>query len=196
MKYLIGIAFCLASLSLSAQYDIEDVEKDSVQKEKKVNPFNIKQRTYVGGELSVRFGSVTYLYLAPMVGYDILKDKGLSAGVSGMYQLYRIRYSTGGVASTHSYGGGIFVRYRPFRSLLFQVEGDLYNTEDFYGTTYNRVNIPAFMGGVGYAGGLGDRAYYQFLLMYDFIDDINMPLVPIAAQLPLYLRFGFVFYLG
>ena len=183
----------MSSLGALAQYDIEEVEKDSVQKEAKVNPFTLKEKIYVGGEMSIRFGSLTYLYLAPFAGYDFYK--GMSAGVSSMYQLYRVKYTNGAVISSHAYGGGLFMRYRPenFNFLLLQTELNLYNTPDIY--TAERVNVPSFMAGGGYAGAMGDRAYYQIMLMYDFIDDDNMPLVPLFS-VPIYLRYGFVFYLG
>lgn len=177
------------------QYDIEDVEKDTTDNPPKVSPFELKQNIYVGGEVSARFGTVTYLYLAPFAGYDIYQ--GLSAGVSSMYQLFRAKYTNGAIVSSHSYGGGLFLRYRPkpLEFLLFQTELNLYNTEDFGSTiSSDRVNVPAFMSGVGYAGSMGDRAYYQLMLMYDFIDDYNMPLVPVFS-IPIYLRYGFVFYL-
>ncbi len=193
MKSIITILSLLIALGSFSQYDIEEVEKDSVQKETKVNPFTIKEKIYVGGEMSVRFGSLTYLYLAPFAGYDFYK--GFSAGVSSMYQLYRAKYTNGAVISSHSYGGGLFMRYRPesFNFLLLQTELNLYNTEDIYG--FERVNVPSFMAGGGYAGSMGDRAYYQIMLMYDFIDDDNMPLIPLF-NIPIYLRYGFVFYLG
>lgn len=177
-------------------------DPDKPQKERKITPFEIKQRTYVGGEFSILFGTATYLYIAPMVGYDLVPQK-FSVGLSTMYQYYR-EQTIFGSFSSHAYGGGLFVRYRPWRPLLLQTEFDVYNTNDFTQSSLPRVNVPVFMAGGGYAGSMGDRAYYQIMLMYDFIDDVNNPLPPLFCGLvggtiqclPIYLRYGFVIYLG
>jgi hypothetical protein len=188
----------LLSLSASAygQYDMEEAKDTSDQKEPKVTPMALRERIYVGGDLSLSFGNSLYLYLAPMAGYEIWG--GISGGVSTMYQLFRI---TGGSQSFHTYGGGVFFRWRPppVEFILLQTEFNVYNTDDLFTSspTFNeRVNVPAFMGSIGYAGGFG-KAYYHLLLSWDFIDNDNMPLPPVfGSNIPLYLRYGMVFYLG
>jgi hypothetical protein len=173
---------------------MDEAKDSSDQKEPKISPYNLKQRIYVGGDLSLSFGNQIYLYIAPMAGYDIWG--GISAGVSTMYQLYRIN---GVSQSYHSYGGGIFTRWRPppLDFLIFQTEINLYNTDDLTSLYQgDRVTVPAVMGGLGYAGGFG-KAYYSIMLMYDFVNDVNMPLPRMfGPSFPLYLRYGMVFYLG
>lgn len=178
------------------QYDKETFS-DTTQKESKVNPRVLKEHIYVGGDFSMSFGNLLYLYMAPVVGYEIYK--GISAGVSPMYQLYRINQNNGGSVSFHSYGMGVFGRYRPepFPPLLLQTEFAVYNTDDFSTLDpTDRINAPAFFGGIGYAGSLGERSYYQVMLKYDFINNPNNPLPKLFFNLPLYLSYGMVFYLG
>lgn len=195
-KLLILILLC-APVWSQAQYDIESVEKDSTKKNKvSNNPYYWKEHVYVGGDLSLRFGTQTYLYIAPFMGYEI--DWGLSVGVSSMYQLVRTTFNNGNSISSHAYGGGFFTRWRPpvLPMVIFQAESNIYNAEDLFSPTIGeRTNVPSVMTGLGYAGG-GEKMYYQFLLMYDLIDDDNMPLPQFIPNFPLYFRYGFVFYLG
>ena len=196
MKFKFLVIIIFTGLRVFAQYDLEQVQKDSADKQNTVNWFEIKKRTYVGGDLSLRFGNLTYVYIAPIAGFDIYKS--LSAGLTGIYQLYRINYGNGSVLTEHTYGGGVFARWKPFNFLLLQTEFDLLNTVNYnaVGPTDDRVNVPVFMAGAGYAGSIGERSYYNLTLMYDFIDDPNMPVPRIFGAVPLYLRYGLTFYLG
>ncbi|MBD3636724.1 MAG: hypothetical protein HUJ25_05225 [Crocinitomicaceae bacterium] len=195
MNKLLFILFLIVSTISFGQYDMDEAS-DTTEKEQKVDTYELKKHIYVGGDLSLSFGAQTYLYIAPLAGYEIWQ--GISAGVSTMYQLYRVNFTNGSSLSSHSFGGGIFARWRPpvFPYILLQTEFDVYNAEDFT-TLYSgdRANVPAFMSGLGYAGGMG-KAYYQILLMYDFVNDVNNPLPKLFGNIPLYLRYGMVFYLG
>jgi hypothetical protein len=193
-NYLTFILLFVASFGI-AQYDMDEA-KDTTDQEPPVDTYEIKKKIYVGADISVSFGTNTFLYLAPMAGYDLWK--GISAGVSTMYQLQRVSFTNGSSISSHAFGGGIFTRFRPppFEMLLLQTEFDVYNAEDFSTSfTGDRTAVPAFMAGIGYAGDLG-RGYYQIMLMYDFIHDDNSPLLDLIPGIPLYLRYGAVFYLA
>lgn len=183
--------FLFLCLSLStiafSQYDMDAVENDK-EKESNFSPYLLKQRIYVGGDFGLSFGpGAGYVLLSPLVGYDITER--FSAGVSGMYQLFR-QFGT----NYYSYGGGVFARLRPIDQLILQTEFDLFNTNDFFTSGLPRVNVPAFLTGIGYAGG-GSRTYYQALVMYDFIGNPNMPLPPFIVN-RLYLKLGFIWHLG
>lgn len=194
MKNLLFLIGCFLSSSILAQYDIDDAKKEAEKEPKSsINWFDIKKRTYVGGEFSLSLGTFgTYVYTAPLVGFDITEK--FSAGISGMYQYQRsVNYNQ--TFSFSAFGGGVFTRLRPIEPILMQVEYNLFNTIDFKNQTFDRVNVPAFMAGLGYAGDMGSRAYYQVLLMYDFIGDFNMPLPWIITE-KLHLKFGFVWYLN
>ncbi|MEO9530951.1 MAG: hypothetical protein ABJG68_05550 [Crocinitomicaceae bacterium] len=192
------LIFCLIFASFSyGQYDMEEAASDTTKKEPKVNPRTLTERIYVGGDLSLRFGQLIYIYVAPMAGIDIYK--GISAGLSPMYQLYRFNQLNGGSVSSHSYGCSLFGRYRPinFPPLLVQTEFALYNVEDLSTSNFtDRTTVPAFMAGLGYAGSLGEKNYYQFMLKYDFINNPSNPLPKFFFNLPLYISYGMVFYLG
>lgn len=193
MKFRILIAFHLLCLSATAQYNIDSTDTDD--KEPAINWFEQKKRTWVGGDLAMRFGTVTYVYTSPTIGYEFYPK--FSAGITGIYQLVRIRYNTGAILTEHTVGGGLFLRWKPLDFLMFQTEFDLLNTAHYDITSdLDRVNVPVFLLGAGYCGNLGDRAYYNVSLMWDFINDENMPVPNFFATYPIYLRYGFTFYLG
>ncbi|MBI3133400.1 MAG: hypothetical protein HYZ14_01885 [Bacteroidetes bacterium] len=194
MKFKLLFIVFFAGLNLSAQYDLEHVQKDSSKRSTTINWFEIKKRTYVGGDLAMRFGNLTYIYGAPIIGYDFYKKA--SVGVTGIYQLYRLNMG-GAVQTEHTAGGGVFVRWRPLDFVLVQTEFDLLNTVNYdFSIPDKRVNVPVFMLGAGYCGSMGDRAYYNVMLMYDLINDPAMPVPKFINPIPLYLRYGFAWYLG
>ena len=190
MKYIVFLLFGLFSWQLSAQYDIDEVAKDSTEKEPRLNPFKLKERIYVGGEASLSFGSFgSYVFLAPFVGYEITER--FSMGVNGMYQ-----FSSFFGTQYHSYGGGVFARYTPIPQLILQTEFNIYNAEDRSTYVRDRVTMPAFLGGIGYANYFTNSTYAQILLMYDMIGDPNMPLPEFLGVERLYLKFGLVWKLN
>jgi hypothetical protein len=191
MKYsALSLLFLFPVIGFS-QYEVE--MDDSLAEEPKVDLYELKQKIYVGGDVSMRFGNLTYIYAAPLVGYEFYK--GLSAGLTGIYQYVRIN-NLGSIQTEGTFGGGVFMRYRPIEFILLQTEFDILNTVNYTSAPGNRINFPAFMMGAGYAGSLGDRAYYNVMLMYDFINNPNMTLWPIVTFAPVYLRYGFVWYLA
>ncbi len=191
MKSLLAILSLLFTLNGTSQYDINDVKEDST--ESNFNWFETKQRIYVGGELGLSFGSgSSYIHIAPLIGYDITPK--FSAGISAMYQLWRFK-DYYGTANYNTFGGGVFTRFRPIEQVILQAEFDLFNTVDFAELTYDRVNVPALMAGIGYANSFGDGAYYQIMLMYDFINNPNMPLPGVILQ-PLHLKMGIIWHLS
>ena len=175
---------------------MDEVKKDTTTKEPNVNLFELKKKIYIGSDFSLSIGTQTYIYLAPMIGYDFTKR--FSGGFSMMYQLLRVKYNTGAVVAENSFGIGTFLRYRPIPQIILHTEMDIFNTRDYSVALGGRVNVPAFMLGAGYAGNMGDRAYYSLLLMYDFIGNYNMPILPFFSfkGAPFYFRYGFVWHLG
>lgn len=191
MKYILLISLFFSAQAW-CQYDIEKQEDD--KKSSKIDFYELKQRIYVGGEFGLSFGyGFGYVLAAPLIGYDITER--FSAGISTTYQLYRFSNNLGNGININTFGVGTFARFRPINPLIIQAEFDLYNTVNPYGYGLkDRVNVPAFLSGIGYAGG-GDRSYYHIMLMYDFIGNPNMPLPNIIFE-RLYLKMGLVFHLN
>jgi hypothetical protein len=191
MKNVI-LLFILIPVFSFSQYDVEGVKKDSV-KTPKINPFKLKEKIYVGSGLNLLLGTTTFIYLSPQIGYDILPK--LSAGVSTLYQYYSVKYSNSSKAFSNSFGLGTFVRYRPVKPLILETSINHYWT-NFSNSFKQQSN--SWMLGVGYARSMGDKSYYQIMLQYDFLRDMNVPEPSIISTVNwrLYYKFGIVFYLS
>jgi hypothetical protein len=193
MKRLFLLFYIGFSTFAFSQYDIDEAKKVDEKKDDEMNLYELKKKIYVGGDFafSMRAGT-TYLNISPLIGYDLTKR--FSAGISGMYQFWRVRYFNA-TFDFNTVGAGIFARYRPIDCFITQVEFDLYNSVDLESPEFERTNVPAFMAGLGLARALGEGAYGQIILLYDFIDNPNMPLPPVIIP-PLHLRMGFVWHLN
>jgi hypothetical protein len=193
MKRLFLLFYIGFSTFAFSQYDIDEAKKVDEKKDDEMNLYELKKKIYVGGDFafSMRAGT-TYLNISPLIGYDLTKR--FSAGISGMYQFWRVRYFNA-TFDFNTVGAGIFARYRPIDWFITQVEFDLYNSVDLESPEFERTNVPAFMAGLGLARALGEGAYGQIILLYDFIDNPNMPLPPVIIP-PLHLRMGFVWHLN
>lgn len=191
MKNILLLLIFIPFFSFS-QYDVEDVKKDSV-KTPKVNPFKLKDKIYVGSGLNLLLGNTTFIYLSPQVGYDILPK--LSAGISTLYQYYSVKYSQTSKAYSNSFGLGTFVRFRPVKPLILETSINHYWTS--YSNSFKQQSN-SWMLGVGYARSMGNRSYYQIMLQYDLLRDMNVPEPSIISSVNwrLYYKFGIVFYLS
>ena len=96
MKYRLFILSCFLSLTTFAQ------EKSSLSEV----PF--KDRLFYGGNVGLNFGTVTYIYLAPTIGYRITEAFG--AGIGPSYSYLKDRRYSNYVYETDTYGGRIFAQ--------------------------------------------------------------------------------------
>ena len=97
MKKIYILALLLSmSVSTFSQVEIDKGEKASIM-----------DRLYFGGGFSASFGTITYVYVSPTVGYMI--TRGFSAGIGPTYQYYKDkRYVP--TYESNSYGGRLFAR--------------------------------------------------------------------------------------
>lgn len=197
MKKCISILILLLfPLMSTAQYDVEDVESDSTStKDPKINPFKLKEKIYVGSGLNVLFGTRTFFYVSPIIGYDI-KPK-FSVGIGTMYQYYRENFN-GNINYLHSIGAGIFTRYKPIDQLILETSINTYSTT-YNGLSEAKIKSNSWMVGVGYANSIGGRSYYQAMIQYDLFKNPDVPepiLFPFQNGGRIYYKFGLVFYLS
>jgi len=191
MKLVLFLLISAIGLSAIAQ----DNENSNSLKD---TPF--KERLYVGGDLGLSFGSITFININPIVGYRI--DKKWSAGIGAKYIYYRERFPEyNWEYSNYMYGGSVFARYLLGKSLLAQAEFESLNAEsrDFLSPTWTRKWVPIGFLGAGYRQGIGNT-YLQILLLYDIINDRNSPYrseyLLGSSNIPVILRGGIVIGLG
>ena len=78
----------------------------------------LSERIYTGGNMFASFGSITYVYLSPLIGYRLTPK--FSVGPSFTYIYYKDNrpsgpgYSNYGHNSSSIYGGSFFARYLIF----------------------------------------------------------------------------------
>jgi hypothetical protein len=96
---------------------------------------SFKERLFAGGNLGASFGTIQYIYLAPVVGYRITPK--FSAGVGVIYQYTRdIRPPE---LTTNNYGVNLFARHTIYGPLFAQIEYEYLNFEyvaDYNGTEF------------------------------------------------------------
>lgn len=131
------------------------------------------ERLYTGGNLSMSFGTFTYIDIAPIVGYNVNQD--FSIGLGGKY-VY-IGYNSTPRTSTSIYGGSLFSRYLFLENFLAHAEFQALSVqvpEPFTGQLKRRLTPIGLVGG-GYKQSMGGSSYMQIMLLYDIIGDKNSP---------------------
>ncbi len=181
----------IMTLNSFGQYEIDDTKKS---KKSKFDWSGIKDNLYVGGDVNAIFGTSSFIYFSPFVGFEFIPS--LSAGVSGMIR-YQSGISNGNVVGLFSKGTGLFVRYKPQFPLILESSFNIYSTS-LSGSSQEPLGAKAWMVGIGYAYSMGDRSYSQIMIQYDLLKDQFVP-ENLMLQFPgggrVYYKFGIVFYL-
>ena len=143
----------------------------------KGSPF--MDRVFVGGNLGASFGTIQYIYLAPVVGYRITPK--FSAGGGIIYQYTRDTRPP--ELTTHNYGANLFARHTIYGPLFAQIEYEYLNFE--YVTDYNGTEFltdrqgynSVFLGG-GIAQPLGRNAALLVSAFYNLTYDSSQRISP------------------
>jgi hypothetical protein len=155
-------------------------------KEVSSNPYKgmpLKERLFFGGDFGLSFGDITYVRVAPIIGYHVSPKIGFGGGPS--YQYWRFNYIgiNGPTSSeTQIIGLNTFVRWFPFESIFAQTDFELLNLKSsfrdpsasFFDEQVTRVNVPVWLVGAGYVQRSG-RAGFMLGVFYDLIQDRNSP---------------------
>jgi len=197
LRSLLIIAFATLSLTLFSQVE-ESVQPGGQKKGKEKPPFS--QRLIFGGDIGLSFGTITYIKIAPIVGYRIT-DR-LSAGLGPIYiyekyKYYNLESSTYGGKVVTSFtvlkgrdNGGVF----PLGNIVFYAENEVVNVEPLYYDPYTvyyffgeRVWIDNLLLGGGLSQSLGGRFGISIYILWDVTQNEFSP-----YSNPI-LKFGFYF---
>ncbi len=163
----VALVFCALNLA-SAQVEIGEGEKPS-----------ILDRMYIGGGFSASFGTITSVYVSPVVGYMITRS--LSGGVGVTYMYYKNDFFN---FETSTYGGKLFLRQniRLLRLPLFlysEYENLNVETVEILPNNDYRLNrewVPSMFLGGGLFQPFGRRGGFYMMAMYNVIyDDLRSP---------------------
>lgn len=127
----------------------------------------LSDRLFYGGDLSLNFGDVTYIYLAPTIGYKITPKFGMGLGPSYSY-LNDKRYA-GYHYETSTYGGRAFAQYRIIEQALLYTEYELVNAEvyNLLQTKLIRANIGSLFVGGGYIAPIGANSNFTIMGLWN-----------------------------
>ena len=128
-------------------------------------------RIYYGGALTLSISRrLTQVSVQPFVGYKL--DAKASLGARASYEYFKDSRIVPS-AQSHSYGGGIFSRYRFVPQAYGQVElsGIQYDWSDSRGRDF----VPFFLVGGGYAQPIGPRTWLTVDVMFDLLQDEGSP---------------------
>ncbi|MBL8002943.1 MAG: hypothetical protein JNL05_13395 [Flavobacteriales bacterium] len=142
----------------------------------KKDPRPLKDRVWFGGGVSLMFGTVTNLGVAPMMGYKIDQKGKWSAGLGVNYYYFSdSRYQPAYESS--NYGGSLFTRYRVIPQAYLHAEYNLQNYELYspFNDVERREWVPFLLLGGGYAQHLGGHSYMTFQVLWDVIQDVRSP---------------------
>jgi len=169
------IAIHFSFLSLFAQYVRSDNQAMG-QPATVQQPYNIWDHTSIGGNLSLQFGSVTYIVLAPLLNFHL--NKNIVIGAGPYYQYFNEQEPYGNFSSS-IYGGravGMLFLPAPLSRIFLQGEYDVLNVPDVYSnSTDARASVGIPLVGAGFRQPAGNRCYFTIAVLFDLS---NSPLSP------------------
>ncbi|MDX5339442.1 MAG: hypothetical protein LPK25_10460 [Cyclobacteriaceae bacterium] len=128
-----------------------------------------KDRLYLGGNLGLQFGTVTFIDISPLAG--VMITPRLSGGAGITYQYYDDNRFYG--ANGSSYGGRLFGRYNVLPNIFAHIEYENinWNAYNLVSETFQRTWTDALFVGGGYFAPFGQRGGANFTFLYNFLHD-------------------------
>ncbi len=163
MRSSIIFSFLLFLFNQSVCFSFDDAEED-------VKNLPVQERIFIGLSAGLSFSSFeTSIILSPSIGYRITNR--LSSGVGGTYQYFSDR-SFGRVFNTHIYGWSVFSRFVIYKGFFAYGEVESLNmkSRDFENSGHTRIWEMNYFLGPGYRLRIGEKAYFNLLLLYNFND--------------------------
>jgi len=193
-KKPIALIFVLIAFSYTAFCQVEEkVSQDkSLRKEKEP----IERRVVFGGDIGLSFGTITYIKLAPTVGYRITDRLTAGLGPIYIYQKVKSYYNW----ETSIYGGktyGSFTLYQGSQTqnrfgigdIMLHVENEVVNVEKYDEDPISRIWIDNLLVGGGMYQPIGGRFGVSVFILWDVTQN---PYSTYFRQNPIF-KFGFNF---
>ena len=163
------------TLSVSAQ-----VEEKIAPENQKTEEARFAERLAFGGEIGLSFGSITYIKLAPIVGYW-LTDR-LIAGLGPIYLYEKYKYYD---YETSMYGGKVFTSFTIIKgsgaggfmglgNIQLHIENEVLNVEK-YDFENQRLWIDNLLVGGGLFQPIGGRAGISIYILFDVTQNKYSP---------------------
>ena len=150
------------------------------------------KRFFIGGNLGLQLGSITYIDVSPLVGYKFTENFAGGIGLSYQYFKNNNHSFNYAINETNIYGGRIFARYyfntdNFLENIFLHTEFEVLNLDAItnYSSYFtinvnpeiNRVNVPAFFVGAGLRQPISGNSYITIIVLWDLIEDEYSPYV-------------------
>jgi hypothetical protein len=180
------IALCLTTFSVFSQVE-ESIQPEGKKQEKR-EKMSSRERLVFGGDIGLSFGTITYIKLAPVVGYR-LTDR-LTAGLGPIYIYENYKYSH---LETSTYGGKAIASFTVIRgsdlggnfnlgNVMLHVENEVVNVEPLYyysNNSYyafgNRIWIDNLLLGGGISQQISGRFAISVFILWDVTQNRYSP---------------------
>jgi hypothetical protein len=129
-------------------------------------------KVFIGGNLGLQFGTVTFAEISPLVGYRITDKISAGVGITYQYYHYQDKYYN---LETNVYGGRIFGRYFFTDYLFGHAEYEYLNLEAFDFYPRRRVDVESFLAGGGYIQRFGRNSGIVVMILYNFTESAYTP---------------------
>jgi len=177
IKKQLALIFSLLFISLSAFSQVEEKVKPETGEQKEKLPLG--QRIVFGADIGLSFGSITYIKLAPDVGYRFTNRLTMGLGPIYIYERYK-HYNW----ETSIYGGKLFASFTVYNGsqkenrfgigdLMFHVENEIVNVEKF--DDLERIWIDNVLVGAGLYQPLGGRVGVSIFILWDITQNRYSP---------------------
>ena len=166
---ILFMLMCLSALLTQAQDTI--VHRPSDPQREQRQP--VKDRLFTGGDLGLQFGDVTYIYVAPIIGYKLTDKFAMGGGPSYSYLNDKRNFYGSGSYTSSSYGGRVFSQYQVITSAMAYAEFSLINSDviDDISFKLKRANITSLLIGGGYTEPIAGRSTFNLMILFDVIQD-------------------------
>jgi len=202
----VGIVLCFFISALTGFAQQRNPNRPNTYTDEGEGTGFLKQNLFLGGGLSLGFGSYNFnVGASPEIGYSL--NSWLDAGVLVNLNYSSIRADPYGYYNNNTryrnfnYGAGVFGRAYPLPFLFFTVQPE-YNFIDYNAkyiptgeTASLHTHAPSLLLGIGYGQRVVGQSSFYISLMFDALSDQYSPYRDgNGAALPI-VRAGFDFYL-
>ncbi|MEQ9188659.1 MAG: hypothetical protein RLP15_13065 [Cryomorphaceae bacterium] len=173
---LVWIAILTLGLALPHTLCAQDFSGglEQVESEDETPPkeeYKIKDHIRFGGNLGAQFGTITFINVSPMVGYQF--NKRYMMGVRGTYMYYKDqRYVQ---FSNNILGASAFGRFFAFENIFAHAEYEVLN--GYFDRSGERVNLPFLYLGIGYLQEVSNNVGISISALYEILRIKTSPTV-------------------
>jgi hypothetical protein len=177
------IGIFMVSISTFSQVEEKIVPDNTKQKEKR----KFTERIVFGGDIGLSFGTITYIKLAPIIGYQVTSRLTAGLGPIYIYENYKDYH-----LETSTYGGKVLLSYTLIKNsgkggslgigdIMLHAENEVINVEPLYESYYygyyfgDRIWIDNLLIGGGLYQPISGRFGVSMFILWDVTQNTYSP---------------------